>query len=180
VAKVEEDWELVLNDPSAENAAPQVTCAMSPANHFDGVYAALELNHGTLPSYTPGGLQLQVWSGEEWLTVRDYADTTLQSTGEVVKWTQRMALASGKVTFQVVNGNSTTWGAFASGGNFKLTLNSTLSDLNGYSPDLSVSHSGIGYGSQRVQSLKLSKVRYYDSAGNLLSEDTNPRFVHQQ
>ena len=180
VTKVEEDWELVLNEPSPSNAAPQVTCSISPFNHFDGVYAALELNHGTLPSYTAGGLQLQAWNGESWLTVRDYDNTTLQNTGEVVTWTSRMVLNSGLLTFRVVNGNSTSWGAFGSGGNIKLSLSTTLSNLNSYSPDLSVSHSGIGFGSQRVQSLKLKKVRYYDASGNLLSEDTTPRVVHQQ
>jgi hypothetical protein len=180
VMKVEEDWELVLNEPSPDNAAPQVTCAISPLNHFDGVYSALELNHGTLPGYTAGGLQLQAWNGESWLTVRDYDNTTLQNTGEVVTWTSRMVLNDGTLTFRVANGNSTSWGAFGSGGNIKLSLSSTLSNLNLYSPDLSASHSGIGFGSQRVTSLKLRKVRYYDGSGNLLSEDTTPRVVHQQ
>jgi hypothetical protein len=180
VKKVEEDWELVLNEPSADLAAPQVTCSISPLGNFDGVYAALELNHGTLPDYTAGGLQLQAWNGESWLTVRDYDNTTLQNTGEVVTWTSRMVLNDGLLTFRVANGNSTSWGAFGSGGNIKLSLITSLSNLNAYSPDLSVSHSGIGFGSQRVQSLKLKKVRYYDGSGNLLSEDTTPRVVHQQ
>jgi hypothetical protein len=180
VMKVEEDWELVLSEPSPANAAPQVTCSISPLGHFDGIYAALELNHGTLPSYTAGGLQLQAWNGESWLTVRDYDNTTLQSSGEVVTWTTRMSLSAGKVTFFITNGNSTSWGAFGSGGNIKLSLITGLLNLNAYSPDLSVSNSGIGFGSQRVQSLKLKKVRYYDALGNLLSEDTTPRVVHQQ
>ncbi len=180
VHKVEEDWELVLNEPSAENAAPQVTCAISPVGNFDGVYANLELNHGTLPAYSAGGLQLQAWNGETWLTVRDYENSTLHHSGEVVTWTSRMWLSGGLLSFRVANGNSTSWGSFGSGGNIKLSLNTNLSDLNGYDPNATVSHSGIGFGSQRVQSLKLKKVRYYDSAGNLLHEDTTPRVVHQQ
>jgi hypothetical protein len=180
VSKVEEDWELVLNEPSPDLAAPQVTCSISPLGNFDGVHAALELNHGTLPGYSAGGLQLQAWNGESWLTVRDYDNTTLHNNGEVVTWTSKMVLNDGTLTFRVVNGNSTSWGAFGSGGNIKLTLNSSLSNLNAYSPDLSASHSGIGFGSQRVESLKLKRVRYYDGSGNLLSEDTTPRVVHQQ
>jgi hypothetical protein len=180
VKKVEEDWELVLNEPSPELAAPQVTCSISPFDHFDGVHAALELNHGTLPGYSAGGLQLQAWNGETWLTVRDYENTTLQNSGEVVTWTTRMALYDGDLIFRVLNGNSTTWGAFGGTGSFKLSLSSSLSNLSGYSPDLSASHSGIGFGSQRVQSLKLKKVRYYDDDGDLILEDTTPRVVHQQ
>jgi hypothetical protein len=178
VMKVEEEWELVLNNPSPGNAAPQIVCSMTPFDHFDGVHAALEINHGTLPSYTPGGLQLQVWSGEEWLTVRDYADSTLHVENETVTWTQRMSVGSGKLTFQVLNGNSSSWGAFATSGNFKLSLTSSVANLNSYNPDTSVNHSGIGYGSQRVSSLKLKKVRYYDGSGNLISEDTTERVVH--
>ena len=180
VKRVEEDWVLVLNDPSADNAAPQVTCVMSPVGHADGVFATLELNHGTLPEYRAGGLQLQVWNGEDWLTVRDHADTTLHQSGEVVTFTRKMWLNGGKLNFNVVNGNSSSWGAFGATDNIKLAIASSLSDLNGYSPDLSKSQSGIGYGSQRVQTLKLNKIRYYDGLGNLLQEDTTPRVVHQQ
>jgi hypothetical protein len=180
VAKIEEDWELVLNQPEADNAAPQVTIVNSPVDHVDGVYATLELNHGSLPEFSPGGLQLQVWSGEDWLTVRDHADSTLHETDEVVAWTQKMWLQSGKVNFKVDNGTSSSWGSFGGNDNIKLSLSTSLSDLNGYSPDVSKSNSGIGYGAQRVQSLVLKRVRYYDASGQLLLEDTTPRVVHQQ
>lgn len=180
VKKVEEDWELVLNDPDTNVNAPQVTCVISPVNHTDGVYAALELNHGTLPEYTAGGLQLQVWNGEDWLTVRDHADTSLQNSGEVVTWTRRMWLNDGKLTFRVLNGNSTSWGTFGDNENIKLSISSSLSNLNLYSPDVSKANSGVGFGAQRVQSLVLKRVRYYDGSGNLLLEDPTPRVVHQQ
>jgi hypothetical protein len=180
VMKVEEDWELVLNEPSADNVAPQVTCVISPAGDVEGVYAALELNHGSLPEFSAGGLQLQVWNGEDWLTVRDHAGSALHQTAEVVAWTQKMWLQGGKVHFKVDNGTSTSWGTFGANDNIKLSLSSSLSNLNGYNVALSASQSGIGYGSQRVQSLVLKRVRYYDAAGALLLEDTTPRSVHQQ
>jgi hypothetical protein len=180
VMKVEEDWELVLNDPSTDNTSPQVTCLISPVNHADGVYASLELNHGSLPDFSSGGVQLQAWSGEDWLSVRDYANTTLANTGEVVTWTHRLRISDGQLIFKVVNGSSTSWGAFGSSGNLRLALTSGLSNLNLYSPDVSKAQSGIGFGSQRVQKLVLKAVRYYDGSGNLLLEDTTPRVVHQQ
>jgi hypothetical protein len=180
IQKVEEDWELVLNDPSTDLTSPQVTTLISPLNHADGVFAALELNHGSLPEFTSGGAQLQAWNGEEWLTVRDYENTALETAGEVVTWTTRMRLDNGSLIFRIVNGNSTSWGAFGSGGNIKLTLASSLSNLNLYSPEVSKTNSGIGFGSQRVQKLVLKKVRYYDGSGNLVLEDTTPRVVHEQ
>jgi hypothetical protein len=180
VTKVEEDWELVLNEPSPDTVAPQITCLISPFTNCDSVYATLEMNHASLPEFSAGGLQLQVWSGEDWLTVRDYADTALSNTGEVITWTRRMSLGAGKLTFQTTNGSSTSWGNFGGSGTFKLSITSTLASLNGYSPDFSQSQSGIGYGSQRVQSLVLKRVRYYDALGNLITEDTTERVVHQE
>jgi hypothetical protein len=180
VTRVEEDWELVVAEPGADNAAPQVSCLISPVSNVDGVYATLELNHGSLPEYSPGGLQLQVWSGEDWLTVRDRADSTLHHSNETVTWTQKMWIGAGKVNFKVDNGASDSWGSFGVTDNIKLSISTSLTNLAGYSPDFSASQSGIGYGSQRVQSLVLKKVRYYNAQGNLLLEDTTPRVVHQQ
>ena len=172
VMKVEEDWELVVIEPSSESVGPQVSCVISPVNHIDGSYANLELNYGSLPDFTEGGLQLQAWSDEEWLSVRDHAGTTLQNEGETVTWTTRMWLQGSKVHFKVADGNGTSWGNFGdSVDNIKLSLNSSLLSLNGYRTAVSVAHSGVGFGGQRVQSLKIVRVRYYDAFGNLLLED---------
>jgi hypothetical protein len=189
VMKVEEDWEMVVLEPSPDITAPQITCLISPVGNIDGVYAALELNHGSMPDFSSGGLQLQAWNGESWITVRDYADTTLQNNAEVVTWTTRMSIEEDiigdgnnldELTFRVANGNSTSWGLFGTEGTFKLSIDSELTDLNGYSPAVSVANSGIGFGSQRVERLVLKRVRYYDDSGTLLFEDTTQRVVHEQ
>lgn len=183
VMKVEEDWEMVVLEPSPDITAPQITCLISPVGNIDGVYAALELNHGSMPDFISGGLQLQAWNGESWITVRDYADTTLQNNSETVTWTTKMwlnNLASERLTFKVTNGTSTSWGAFGEEGNFKLSLTSGIVNLSGYSPTVSVANSGIGFGAQRVQRLVLKQVRYYDGWGNLLNTDSTQRVVHEQ
>jgi hypothetical protein len=180
VQKVEEDWELVVNEPDAENAAPQITCLMSPVDNADGVHALLELNHASLPDFSAGGLQLQVWSGEDWLTLRDHADFTLHHSGETVTWTRRMSLGAGKLTFTCVNGVSDSWGAFGGTGNIKLTVNSLLLNLDGYNPEISRAQSGVSFGAQRVTSLKIKRVRYYDVLGNLIHTDNTERVVHEE
>jgi len=183
VMKVEEDWELVVLEPSPDITAPQITCLISPFGDIDGVFGALELNHGSMPDFSSGGLQLQAWSGESYITVRDYCDTTLQNNSEVVTWTTKMWLnnaSSERLTFKVANGNSTSWGTFGGDGNFKLSLTSAILNLNEYDPAVSVANSGIGFGSQRVERLVLKRVRYYDGWGNLLNEDTTERVVHEQ
>ncbi len=178
VMKVEEDWELVVIEPSTESVGPQVSCVISPVNHIDGTYANLEVNYGSLPDFSEGGLQLQAWSDEEWLSVRDHAGTTLQNEGETVTWTTRMWLQGGKVHFKVADGNGTSWGNFGDSiDNIKLSLNSSLLSLNGYNPAVSVAHSGVGFGGQRVQCLKIVRIRYYDGFGNLLLEDDTVRDV---
>ncbi len=179
VAKIEEDWELIINEPDVENNAPQVVCVTSPVNNVDGVYAALELNHGTLPEYSAGGLQLQAWNGEDWLSVRDHAATTLHHDNETVTWTMRMWLHDNKLNFKVVDGSSQSWGAFGGTGFIKLSINNPPSSLDGYNPDVSKTNSGVGFASQRVQSLKLKRVRYYNASNELLLEDTTSRTVHQ-
>jgi hypothetical protein len=180
VMMVEEDWELVINEPDADNAAPQITCVMSPVNNADGVHSLLEMNHASLPEWEAGGMQLQVWSGDEWLTLRDHADFTLHHSSETVTWTRRMSLGVGKLHFSVVNGHSDSWGDFGGTGTIKLTIDSLLLDLNGYDPDISKVQSGVGFGAQRVNSLKIKRVRYYDALGDLIDQDTTERVVHEE
>jgi hypothetical protein len=50
-------------------------------------------------------------------------------------------------------------------------------NLNGYSPEVSVESSGVGYASYRVQTLVLKEVRYYLADGQILVDGT-PRSVH--
>jgi hypothetical protein len=55
VVRVEEDWELVLAEPIATGAAPQITCSFSPVTESEAVCAKLTLNHRTLPEAGAGG-----------------------------------------------------------------------------------------------------------------------------
>jgi hypothetical protein len=177
VVRVEEDWELVVAEPAADADAPQVVCVISPYTGTSSVHATLELNHSTIPSFTPGGLQLQAWDNETFLTRNSAEQGEMSTDGETVTWTTKMELRSGRLHFEV-NGASTTWGAFGAAGDLKLSLRSLLPDLAHYSPETSVDQSGVGFGGNRVTSLTLKEVRYYDDAGNLLSTDATDREVH--
>lgn len=177
VAKVAEDWELVITEPAPESDAPQVICVISPYSGASSVHCTLELNHRTLPSYVAGGLQLQAWYYETFLTRNSAEQGVLSTNGEVITWTTTMLLENGRLDFEV-NGNSTTWGQFGVGGDLRLSLSTNLSSLAGYSPETSVDQSGVGYAANRVGSLVLKEVRYYNAAGELLSTDTTDRSVH--
>lgn len=178
VFSVQEDWELVVGDPDPVSNAPQVTCVISPVGHVDSLHAAFELNHQTEPAYEAGGLQLQVWEGEEHLNTKWFLEhNQLGTADEVVQWTQQLVLSGGELTFEVTSGESTTWGSF--GGKLRTTVGSTLANLDEYDPAVSVANSGVGFAGNRVVSLVLKRVRWYAADGTLLAEDNTPRVVHQ-
>ncbi len=177
VAKVEEDWQLTIAEPSPDSDTPQVICVISPYSGASSVHATLEINHHTLPSYAAGGLQLQAWNYETYLTRNTAEQGLLATYGEVITWTTKMELVHGRLYFDV-NGSSTTWGQFGAGGDLRLSIPSPLTSLSSYSPLTSVDQSGIGYAANRVSSLVLKEVRYYNAANELLATDTTARFVH--
>jgi hypothetical protein len=177
VVKVEEDWELVVGTPDPGSAGPQITCTMSPTGNLNGVYSILTLNHRSHPSFVAGGMQLQVWNGDATLNAHNSADNGLLSTeGENASWTKTMSLSDGLLVFDIVNGSSTTWGEF---GGLQTATTVELTNLNAYSPTVSVANSGVNFAANRVRSLVLKRVRLTLSSGDVL-EDNTQRLVHQQ
>ena len=88
------------------------------------------------------------------------------------------------ITYQVINGNSQTWGNFGGnkgedGGQLTLTMTTGLPNLNQYSSEVSLDNSGVSYASN-LTTLTLVAVRWYDSQGNLLRQVTTPQAVHPQ
>lgn len=178
VYRVEEDWELVVADPDATTVAPQVTTSISPLGHINGLHATFEINHRTVPSYSPGGLHFHVWNGESRLSTRDDSSNALVSqTGEVVRWTQRMTLVDNTLWLSVREGTSSTWGNFGAEGNLRISMTTNLNNLNEYSPEVSVAQSGIGFASNRAESLVLKRVRRTFNNGQVV-EDNTPRVVY--
>ena len=116
VIAVEEDWELVLTEPDPEVVAPQVTCIMSPNNNLNDTYWSLEINHLTAPSFSPGGLHMHRWSGEWRQATFSRSDrAVITAANDTITWTQSLRVANGRLTFEVQNGASGTWGNFGFG-----------------------------------------------------------------
>lgn len=180
VVAVEEDWELVVGEPDADSLAPQVTVVISPVANPDLLYAALDINHHSQFEFSSGGLQLQVWGNDEAMaTAESNSNCKLSSNNETITWTQHMDVNQGDLTFSILNGQSDTWGAFGGNGELSLTVGTSLNDLSGYSPDVSVHNTGIGFASNRVKSLTLKKVRTITAGGDV-SEDSTARSVFQR
>ena len=181
VVRVEEDWELVIDEPAPVRNAPQVITMFSPLDSpEEWLHATLDVNHQTLPDFSAGGLQLTVWHWQQPFREQVFPDYSyLANDGETVSWTQVMDLADGALTFEIINGSSTTWGSFGGQGYLKKKIYTSLPNLNTYSPETSVKHSGVSYAANRVTSLVLKRVRFHLDTGEVI-EDTTERVVHSQ
>jgi len=178
VVRVEEDWELVIETPDPGSDGPQITCAISPLGNLDSLYATFELNHQSELTFEAGGLQLQIWDGEVLLSDKGYPNrNVLSQAGEVITWTQCLEVQNDTVTFEVINGISTTWGNFGGQGYLKAMLSTTLTDLGSYNSSVSVGDSGVSYGGNRVSSLVLKSVRFHLSTGEVIEDDV-PKVIH--
>jgi hypothetical protein len=176
---VEEDWELVVGQPDANSAGPQIICTMSPFGDINGTYFTFEINHQSVPYWAPGGLTLHQWTGESLSQSMNRTDrSVMQTAGETVTWTQVLDVQGGTLTFQVKNGQSSTWGTFGRSNHFRVQNNDGVSDLNSYTPEVSAGRSGVAFASNRVTSLKILRVRGTLSDGTTASDNT-VRVVYQ-
>jgi hypothetical protein len=181
---VEEDWQLVIgpNTPDVIGVGPQITTVMSPAGRLMDPFVAFDLNYKEYPSFTAGGMQVQVWASDVVAATASQGNRQFQTANETITWTQGISVVGGVMSYYVQNGSSTTWGHFGQGGLLDVQYAPTGSqpavpgDLSAYSPDDSAANSGASWESNLVASLTLVQVRYF-SGGSLVSTDTNPRSV---
>jgi hypothetical protein len=179
VTRIEEDWQLIVSQPEPDAQAPQVTCAISPSGDVEGTHAVLDFNLRTQPDVEPGGMQIQVWQGQEPQgNSKSHSGTLLHHEDETVTWTTDMKLYDGWLRFKIKNGSSQSWGSFGNEGSLSVHTSSSLTNLNGYSSSVTVANSGVGFAANRVTSLKLLRVRAYSSSGELVGEDNTPKVVY--
>lgn len=181
--RVEEDWEVVIGDPDPDSTGPQITTCISPVSG-SSAFVAFCLNYRDVTDWQPGGLQVKAY-GEPASTTQDrplIASTTahsesLETNGETVTWTQRIRVSAGYMTYAVHDGASSTWGSFGvEQGNLGVIFSTSAQDLGSYRPDDSVALSAAGWQANRVTSMTLLRVRYYQGS-TLLSTDSTPRPV---
>lgn len=166
IVSVEEHWELRLGQPDANSSAPQVTMTMSPTDDLANRYFVFTLNHHSVPDYVPGGMQVQCWNGDAIECSRDGAqESALCHDGELVSWVQRIQLDEGQLSFEIVTGNSQSWGNFG-GCDLKIQDASSLPNLNDYKPGISITDSGVGYAGNRVSSLTLTRLVWTTAEGD--------------
>lgn len=175
--RVEEDWELVISNPDTVGAGPQITTCMSPLDDDSSAFVAFNLNYRLLPSFVPGGIQIQVWSNKQLITTSSQGSSQCNTANETITWTQEMKVSNGYATYAINNGESTTWGKFGQGnGLLGVSLSTSLESMAGYDPGVSASHSGVSWQANHVSKMTLLRVRYY-AGGQLITTDDTPRSI---
>lgn len=177
VMQIQEDWEVVVGEPSPEENLPQLYVVSTPTGNLDNQYSVFEINNLLLPDFYGGGLQFQTWWGDQATGEAHHTNySSLSSNGETITFTVRLrAWGDGNVSFRIQNGQSTTWGAFGASSSLRLVRDCGLSTLSGYNPESSAKYSRVGSGRGRIQTFRIKQVRYYDASGNLLSTDNTSR-----
>jgi len=173
IIRVEEDWELQIGEPDSNSSGPQVLTTMSPNPDLTGTYFTLEFNHRSAPTFSPGGISIHRWFGEARYASYDRVDrTTMNTSNEVVTWTQALYRENGRVYFLVANGVSSTWGPFGYSNMMRLDNTWSSDNINGYSPAVSVAESGAPYAANRVRLLKIKAIRRTFSDGSVVTDNT--------
>jgi hypothetical protein len=168
VVSVEEHWELQVGEPDTDRSAPQTTMVMSPTHDLGGTHFLFTLNHAPVPDYHLGGMQVQVWNGDDVAQEKaGSASGSLASAGETVSWTQRLTLHDGTLTFEVVDGQSATWPTFGADGDLSVSVDTSLQNLNQYRPAVSLGESQVSYAENRVTSLVLTKLVWVTADGTV-------------
>lgn len=177
VMQIQEDWEVVVGEPSPDENLPQLYVVTTPTGGLDGQYSVFEINNLLLPDFYGGGLQFQTWWGDQATGEAHHSNySSLSSNGETITFTVRLrAWGDGNVSFRIQNGVSTTWGTFGANNSLRIVRDCGVSDLTGYNPEKSAKFSRVGSGRGRVTKFKIKQVRYYDANGNLLSTDSTER-----
>ncbi len=159
---IEEDWQLDLLTPNAIRSSPQLNCLIASTGNTASYYAVLLINQRATLG---GGMVLQLWEGTSLLDSSELSlYQSLATPNERINWTTRMELSSnGVLTVQILSGTSTTWGKFGGKTELLVSTQTSLQNLNSYSPDASTSSSGVEFGHPRVSKLMLRKVRVYMS-----------------
>jgi len=176
--QIQEDWQLVIGTPDVTGAGPQVSTILSPVSDGSSPFFIFNLNYRESPSFSPGGMEVQIWSGDQMLSSVTKGTTQMSTTGETITWTQSIRLSSGLISFAIDSGKSTTFGKFGQGQQLNVTssFSTTLTSLSLYTPATTVTNSGVGWEPNRVTSMAIVQVRYY-AGGKLLSTDKTLRSI---
>jgi hypothetical protein len=166
IMRIEEDWYILIGDPDPEVDAPQIVTIFGPQNPLTGIHSVFELNHGTQPDFSEGGMQLQCWDGNNLVGYRrQHAPAELHIANEVIRFTTATEIDNNSILMEVIDGTSESWGEFGGERALRQRVSVNLDNLNDFDPLDSIRNSRVTFGANRVQMFKRTELRYYSESG---------------
>ncbi|MDE0862773.1 MAG: hypothetical protein OSA98_03230 [Rubripirellula sp.] len=174
VYKVEEDWEMVVNEPDVSNNSPQITFFTSPGHGFDDSYFQLQMNYHADEAYSSGGFHVaSVHQGRTVDEARSVTRKSFSTDDDVVRWTSVMAVINNQALFAIRDGYGREWGHFGGPNYLVRMVSSPVPDLSTYQYQQSLQSVDIGFGRNRISRITLKAVRlfYTDGRVELVAEN---------
>lgn len=173
IDRIEEDWELKVGEPDPGIDAPQITCSMIPFSAAPGLNLQVNINHALKPDFTSGGIQVRVVQDEEMLgQIHRHDGEKLSQDSETVRWTKAVQRVPSGYSFGISTGNGASWGTFGGNDYFLVIPNSLAAGgLEHYDYQLSLENSAVSFAGNRVQSLRLLRIRIYYSDGQAIEHE---------
>ncbi len=165
VQMIEEDWEMVINEPDPNSHSPQVTFFTSPCADCDDSYFQLQMNYAADEGFSGGGFHVAAVNKSEIVDEeRSQTKVALTTAHDHVRWTNVMALIDGTLYFAVKSGHCNDWGPFG-GPEYLVEMPTQSKDLSDYRSQQSLETVDIGFGGNRVNSVTLRSVILHYSDG---------------
>jgi hypothetical protein len=164
IVRIEQDWEITLNQPDGTTASPQITLLLSPALNSQ-VVMIVTLNYQDTPNFYPGGVQVQLWDGEACLGYYNHGTSVVVKNSEKWNFTTFIETRGSKLTGGISKGTFPTFGNIPSGG-ATVSASKAIASFPNYTTIDTLKRSGVLLGDIRVQSIKIKQVRVYDAEGD--------------
>lgn len=160
---------MVISEPDPAVVSPQVTFFNFPTS-WEVLYFQLQMNYSADDDFSPGGFHVGALNDEVMIDeARSDLRSTLDTCYDTVRWTNVMAVFDGQLWFAVNDGQSDSWGYFG-GPDYLVTMPAHwVSNLNSYDPQRSLANVDVGFGANRVQSIRLVDVKLVFTDGNIMT-----------
>lgn len=166
IIRVEEDWTLHVATPDPVANAPQVVCVFGPADPDTDTHAVFEINHASMPTFRPGGMQLQCWWRDSLLGYGNHPNNReFDAAVDYITFTTVTELKEDRLYLEIIDGHSSNWGNFGGQGYLRLSLYTFRESLNNYNANHSIQHSRVAFGKHRMNHFARTEVRYYTPDG---------------
>lgn len=171
---VEEDWEVVLNDPEPKINSPQISFFLYPDSTQTDVYFQLQMNFAAEEGYSSGGFRVGAFQNEVPLDEeRSVIREVWNIDGDKISWTSAMASWDNKLMYAVKNGSGGQWGTFGGPEYLVEMPEGEIKDLNDYDPQVSIQNVDISFGKNRIASIRLKRVKVTYTNGRTQTIDVN-------